>query len=350
MRRFQKPLEERREADLVDLYIALQIGLDAITQTVSELDEKELRIFKAIKEGNRTCREVADATGVPYKTCYRYIEYKLIEQGYVNKDKEGGRNVYTVFAEKNPKTLLISEGRNLDNPKQLMEFILHSFNGFSLSHQGESVTLFDPLCGDKVIVEHKDEDWIVRTEPCSPEVKFYPFPDLEMNNTFYPREKVRTFETGEKQASLDQLSTKTLRPSEMRNENELITKLPSVPSSEGIEDTVHNNDLSKTGFISEKNHDLQDVNMDKKPSIPQEVGAVGNSVTEEAKAVFRWKQVKPSEKCPLCGKLAVEYEISIDKDTFLRRCSVCYNLMRTKFIKAKWVLEENEQLNKKGEG
>jgi hypothetical protein len=90
------------------------------------------------------------------------------------------------------------------------------------------------------------------------------------------------------------------------------------------------------GFNSEKNHDLQDVNVDKKSSIPQEVGNVGNSVTEEPKAVFHWKQVKPSEKCPLCGTLAVEYEVTLDDETLLRRCSTCFNDLRKKYTNVEW--------------
>jgi len=40
-----------------------------------------------------TARFVADETGIPYKTVYRLME-KLVEKGFLNKDKKGGRNIY----------------------------------------------------------------------------------------------------------------------------------------------------------------------------------------------------------------------------------------------------------------
>lgn len=163
VRRFQKQKDKWLHADLADLYIALQLGLDAITETISDLDMKEQQIFYAVKKGcseleqDVTARFVAEETGIPYKTCYRLLE-KLVEKGFVNKDKKQGRNIYSVFSWKEPKTLLIGEGRSKINPEKLMEFVLSLVGDFSPSHNptdGEYF-LIDPITGEKVTLEFEN--------------------------------------------------------------------------------------------------------------------------------------------------------------------------------------------------
>jgi predicted transcriptional regulator len=164
VRRFQKSKEKWQEADLVDLYIALQLGLDAITETISDLDVKEQQIFAAVKKGvieDVTARFVADETGIPYKTCYRLME-KLVEKGFLNKDKKGGRNIYSVFSGKEPKNLLIGERSSQIKPEQLMEFVLSLVGDFSPSHNptegGYPLEIIDPITGEKVVLESMDND------------------------------------------------------------------------------------------------------------------------------------------------------------------------------------------------
>jgi len=207
VRRFQKNSDERDEADLTDLYLALQIGLDAITQTISELDEKEERIFQAVKNGADSCRGVANETKIPYKTCYRYLD-RLIEKGFINKDKERGKNIYSLLSEGMPKTFLISEGRNIEKPDELMNYILSSFSAFSLSHEGGDIFLIDPLTAGKLRVEKYGENWLVTLEFPDPEIKSYP----------YPNEKVRSVERSEIYPSEREKKVKTLLHSEKRKE------------------------------------------------------------------------------------------------------------------------------------
>ncbi len=210
-RRFQKSPDSRGEADLSDLYYALQIGLDAISQTISELDEKEQQIYKAVATvvGSATCRYVADKTKIPYKTSYSYLE-KLVEKGFMTKDKEGGRNIYFVLSEKTPKTLLISEGRSLEKPDELMKFILGSFKDFSPSrgdHNSSGCYLIDPISGEKVVLERVGEGFNVKLEEATPENKYYP----------YPPEKVRSSQRGKEQVSEDEKEPKNLLPSKIRS-------------------------------------------------------------------------------------------------------------------------------------
>ena len=207
IRRFQKPQEKRGEADIVDLYHALQLGLDAITQTMSELNEKEKAVYEAIKNANEdaTCRYVADQTGIPYKTCYRLLE-RMVDRGYLLKDNKGRRNVYSIFSKKTPKGLSILKGRSFEKPDELIKFILESFPNFSPSRDnGEEIFLIDPITGDAVTCkfnEGKAEVFI--------EKKLYP----------YPYEKVRRPKTSPISIVNDEKGSKDFLLSEMRNEKD----------------------------------------------------------------------------------------------------------------------------------
>jgi predicted transcriptional regulator len=244
VRRFQKNSDERDEADLTDLYLALQIGLDAITQTISELDEKEQRIFNAVKIGedlkeNVTCRYVANETKIPYKTCYRYLD-KLIEKGFINKDKERGKNIYSLLSEGMPKTFLISEGRNIEKPDELMNYILSSFSGFSLSHEGRDIFLIDPLTAGKLRAEKYGENWLVALEFPDPEIKSYPYPD----------EKVRSVERNEIYPSEREKKVKTLLPSEKSKEKQ-ISPEPKPTKSKSIDEMFPSKLESKKQILRE---------------------------------------------------------------------------------------------------
>jgi len=224
IRRFQKPADRQDQADILDLYFALQIGLDAITQTISELDEKEQKIFMAVKEAGMsevTVKRVANETRIPYKTCYRYLE-KLIDKGFLLKDKEKGRNVYSVFSEKKPKDLIIAQGRNFENPESLMKFILDPFQGFSLSHQDIDTTSFiDPITGEKVNVTTGEDEAVITVE----------------NTTHpYPYEKVRSSERSEETLLEMEKEPKQLLPSGMISSPK--AKNETKPHSDTIQSTT----------------------------------------------------------------------------------------------------------------
>jgi predicted transcriptional regulator len=159
MRRFQKTPEKRMEADLTDLYFALQLGLDAITQTISELSPREQQIFDAIKGTVAvTCREVADNTKIPYKTCYNYLE-KLVDKGYLNQDKDKNRNMYSILSNTKPKSFLFSVRRDAESPEQLVKVVSDTIRN-SRTEQllaGDTYTFVDPLKGYRIIVRQKEE-------------------------------------------------------------------------------------------------------------------------------------------------------------------------------------------------
>ncbi|MEM3618510.1 MAG: helix-turn-helix domain-containing protein [Candidatus Bathyarchaeia archaeon] len=66
------------------------------------------------------------------------------------------------------------------------------------------------------------------------------------------------------------------------------------------------------------------------------------SQTEISKPVWLWRRVPPAEKCELCGKWAVEYEVKGPaSDNWLRRCEQCFKVLRAMFAKAEWVNSED---------
>lgn len=171
MRRYQKPTEKRGEADLVDLFFALQLGLDAITQTISEFNPKEQQIYTAVRkaiEEQATVRYVADETGIPYKTCYRYLE-KLVKEGFLNKGKQGIKNVYSVLKGEEPSKLIFAKGRSLESPVQLMEFILNRIQNFSPDIEGgetytppEKMNIIDPISAGMITVTRQSDSYKIQ--------------------------------------------------------------------------------------------------------------------------------------------------------------------------------------------
>jgi len=219
-RRFQKEPEERDKADFVDLYTALQIGLDAIMQTMSDLDSKETQVFESVKTGtigegslNVTIRYVTDETKIPYGTTRRYLE-KLVDKGFLNKDKEGNKNVYSILEKNTEKKLFISVMDRYSTPKQLTEHILGVVkNSPTLHGVGEQeLIFFDPLNGDKITVRllHKNDEDKFTVETKSLE-------ELENNNddASYPRGELKSSERGTETRSDRQKEPKYLSIDQM---------------------------------------------------------------------------------------------------------------------------------------
>jgi hypothetical protein len=213
MRRFQKKRELWAEADEGDLFIALQIGLDAISETIAELNEKEEKVYQAIPVGTEaTCRQIADSTKIPYKTAYRILD-ALIEKGYLNMEQEKGRNHYSILRKKQPAAVLFSEGRNAKDPNTLLELISQSLGTFSPSHgvEGSELFLVDPLTAKRVTIR---SDLTYRVEDALLEDLEYA---SEKNTTASPSEKVRSVETGQNQALNSEQTPKSFLPLENRD-------------------------------------------------------------------------------------------------------------------------------------
>ncbi|MGB9672160.1 MAG: helix-turn-helix domain-containing protein [Candidatus Norongarragalinales archaeon] len=195
-RRFQKPKEKWQEADWIDLFVALQLGLDAITETISDLDVKEQLIFSVLKNAvaeDVTARYVAEETGIPYKTCYRLLE-KMLEKGFVNKDKKQGRNVYSLFKEKEPKTFLIGRDISFNEPDKLLESVLSFVGDFSPSHHPiEGYIFVDPITGQQLTVKFNNGKPVVGVDAAC-----IIYPDVPTPST--PCEKVRSVESAKEKA------------------------------------------------------------------------------------------------------------------------------------------------------
>ncbi|MBS7637012.1 winged helix-turn-helix transcriptional regulator [Candidatus Bathyarchaeota archaeon] len=64
---------------------------------------------------------------------------------------------------------------------------------------------------------------------------------------------------------------------------------------------------------------------------------LGFSDVPRGKCLFLWRRIPPTEKCELCGELAVEYEIRMaDSNNILRRCQNCFDKMRLAFGSSEW--------------
>ena len=185
MRRFQKPREKWGEADLIDLYIALQIGLDAITTTISDLDPFEREVYEIVKKAGEplTVRQVAEKTKFAYTKNYSTLE-KLVTKGWLVKDKQGNRNVYSVLKEENSQEKLSSIFFERDmSPVEVMKKVLRLARNFHTFTEDQNILkIIDPITGETVKVIKKGPAYFVVTEPPSEELLDYPFSSLEKNN------------------------------------------------------------------------------------------------------------------------------------------------------------------------
>jgi len=222
---------------LVDLYTALQVGLDAITQTISELDEKEERIFEAIGEVSATIRAVTEETKIPYETCYRYLE-RLVQKGFLNKDHEKGKNIYSILGKNKPKQLFVSEVKSSEDPATLMKFILESFKDSSTLHGGREVLLIDPLTGNEVRVNTTENNEVTIT--------------AENRSYTYPYEELKTFERSEETISEVKKEPKQVVIGEIKREtgdNEGFnskTEVPETATTATTATTTPSFDVDKT--------------------------------------------------------------------------------------------------------
>jgi len=232
-RRFQKEPEKRADADFVDLYIAFQIGLDALTQTMGDLDEKETQVFEAVNEAikdkvakaedtslNATIRDVTEITKIPYETTRRYLD-KLVDKAFLNKDKEKNRNVYSVLEKNRDKKLIFSSMRSSFEAKQLTTTILDAVKNSSTHHEGRALSYFDPLTGDKIVVNF---------ERNSDEVKFSV--TTEINDTLYPYGEMRSSERSKETTLEREKKLKNLPIGELVSKNN--EKLRNKPQCKNL--------------------------------------------------------------------------------------------------------------------
>jgi hypothetical protein len=145
-RRFQKPREKWNEADLVDFYIALQLGLDAIRQTFTELKPEEKILCEILDEhGTLTTKEIATKVKQNQRAILRKLEF-LIDKGYVVKGKKGRENEYSLIPRKHLSNPAIFDASESSDPVQEMASVLSLISIQSLGQEGYSVV--DPITGE----------------------------------------------------------------------------------------------------------------------------------------------------------------------------------------------------------
>ena len=193
MRRFQKPYDKWGEADIVDLYIALQIGLDAITTTISDLDPFERQVYEIVKNSPEplTVRQVAEKTKYQYTKNYSTLE-KLVDKGWLVKDKQGNKNVYSVLKEESEEKLSSIFFERDMSPVEVMKKVLRLARNFhTFTGDINILKIIDPITGETVKVTKKGPAYFVTTEPPSEDLINYP----------YPPRKRESSERSEKQVS-----------------------------------------------------------------------------------------------------------------------------------------------------
>jgi hypothetical protein len=121
LRRYQKPEEKRDSADVIDLFLALRIGVAAISETISESSSKELEIFDIVEmldeyKDGVSAKEIAMKATYASNTCYVLAE-ALTTKGYLAKGKRGRENVYSIKNELDKgSNLCLTHLQNLDKP------------------------------------------------------------------------------------------------------------------------------------------------------------------------------------------------------------------------------------------
>ncbi len=121
LRRYQKPMERRAIADIIDLFIALRIGATAIMETISEASDKESEICNVIGVTDKygegvTAKEIAHKAPYTSNTCYALAE-TLTSKGYLAKGKKGRENVYSIKNKLSDRSkLCLTLIKSLDTP------------------------------------------------------------------------------------------------------------------------------------------------------------------------------------------------------------------------------------------
>jgi hypothetical protein len=177
LRRYQKPEEKRDSADVIDLFLALRIGVTAIAETISEASSKEIAIFNIVRlldeygEGI-SAKEIAMKAPYASNTCYVLAE-ALTSKGYLAKGKRGRENVYSIKNELDKGSdLCLTHLQNLDKPIVVLKeclCLVYPFLNSSISdktytktkegHSGlpSKVTLIDPLKGTTLSITYLSE-------------------------------------------------------------------------------------------------------------------------------------------------------------------------------------------------
>jgi DNA-binding Lrp family transcriptional regulator len=200
IRRFQKDPKDRHSADIIDLYMAMQLGLDALTETITELTPKERTIYNVVKEqGTVTTRDVVDQTRIPYETVYKRLE-RLVARGYLNKDDANKSNKYSLIPNKHINELVFSDTTRYSDPKALMTMILNAIDISSTRHRDTGMNFIDPVTGQYVSVDftespaevndqgHPVIEYTITVHESDTAITKYPHPDDELT-TYQPTEK-----------------------------------------------------------------------------------------------------------------------------------------------------------------
>lgn len=120
-------------------------------------------------------------------------------------------------------------------------------------------------------------------------------------------------------------------------ENQRVTLEPSVLNERNMESSLNFASSFETLMPPECRVAEVPITPNPSPITENNQKYLGFSSIPKENRLFLWRRIKPAEKCELCGKHAVEYEINDVKNRqILRRCQSCFESMRHAFSNSAW--------------
>ena len=191
------------------------------------------------------------------------------------------------------------------------------------------LNLYAPLVKqtEKSKISQNLENWTVSASNLEKSFQQW-LKNIQKDTHFYYYKNFSEDTWGEAKITIEETMKITLK--EPSTENLLL------PSDHGI-----------CGIISTENLESKTENTPENIQFSETCQILDNSRDEDA-AAFLWRQIPAAEKCELCGRLAVEYEIKdVKGHQILRRCQNCFSRMQHTFSNSLWKNVEGENHEEK---
>jgi len=268
-------------ANDVDYADAIRILAPTITETISRLESRQAQALTMFENGEALDKnKLAEKLGVSTVTAARMLK-TLANQGYLREIQTTKPYTYEL-AQNKPEHLIL-----LENTSQYSSFYkteLENFLNTILSPYHDAVSTLK--------VENRDLGF----DFCVP-LLTAGTTENKLFSSFSGNEMDITARQGDKVPSNNDSSFPT-----QNSQKKLVFS----------ERTRKNNHVSETCQNADKS-------------------------TDKAEPDFLWRRVPAGEKCELCGKFAVEYEINdVKGHQILRRCQNCFDRMRQTFSGPSW--------------
>ena len=201
-------------------------------------------------------KQVAEKTKFAYTKNYTTLE-KLVTKGWLIKDKQGNKNVYSVLKENSQEKLSsIFFERNM-SPVEVMKKVLRLARNFhTFTGNTNILKIIDPITGETVKVTKKGPAYFVTTEPPSEDLINYPYPPRKCESSKRSEKRV-----SDSQKEHEKLSKKVnesnlepfIRPQKLEQEKDIkaISERPRRRVlGRGCYDCIHFTPEKEVGYIA----------------------------------------------------------------------------------------------------